>query len=96
MILDVLKPTVRRAILDLVDDVGGEINDEVLALLLAELGQRVARSDVRSELQWLADAGLLKVEAVGSFLVASSTGDGRDLAAGKLRRDGVSPHKVGQ
>ena len=96
MITDILKPTVRRAILDLVEDVGGELNDEVLAILLGELGHRVARSDVRGEVKWLADAGLLKMDTVGSYLVARSTSDGRDLAAGRLTRDGVSAHKTGE
>lgn len=96
MIFPILQPVVRRAILDLVLDTGGEMNDEVLAILLAELGHRVARSDVAAELRWLAAQDLVRLETVGSYLVARSTNDGRDVAAGRLIRDGVSRHKTGE
>ena len=96
MTFAVLLPIVRRAILDLALDVGGEINDEVFAQLLAELGHRVARIDVRAEMEWLAVRDLLAVEPVGVFLVARTTPNGRDVANGRLRVEGVSRHKTGE
>lgn len=91
-----IQPLVRRAILDLILDVGGESNDDVVTILLAELGHRVARSEVRTELEWLRDKGLVKLEESGAYLVATSTSDGRDVAMGRLRHDGVSRHKTGE
>lgn len=91
-----IQPLVRRAILDLILDVGGEINDDVITIMLAELGHRVARSEVGVELAWLRDAGLVKTESAGSYIVATSTADGRDVAMGRLRYDGVSRHKTGE
>ena len=91
-----IQPLVRRAILDLILDVGGEINDETITILLAELGHRVARSEVGLELTWLRNSGLVKLESAGSYIVAKSTSDGRDVAMGRLRYEGVSRHKTGE
>ena len=96
MIHEFLKPLIRRAILDLIEDIGGENNDVSLALHLAQLGHRVARSDVATELRWLADKGLVKLEVVSPYLVARSTSDGRDVARGMLTYVDVSPHKTGE
>lgn len=91
-----IQPLVRRAILDLILDVGGELNDDVITIMLAELGHRVARSDVANELTWLRDVGLVRLEQSGNYVVAASTSDGRDVALGRLRYDGVSRHKTGE
>lgn len=88
----------RRAILDLVEDVGGELNDQQITIFLNEIGHRVARRDVRAHIAWLADSDpkLLTSEQVGEFVVVTSTPDGRDVATGRQRVDGVSRHKTGE
>ena len=95
MIPDAIAPLVRRAILDLLDHDGGEQNDDVITLLLAQLGHRIARRDVAEQLNWLSQQGLVDAEAVGPFIVARTTSDGRDIAAGRLVVDGVWRHKTG-
>jgi len=92
----VLQPIIRRAILDLVEDTGGELNDEMITLLLNELGHRVARSDVAGEMLWLGQSGLLRLVEKDAFLEARSTVNGRDVANGLLRHEGVSRHKTGE
>lgn len=87
---------VRRAILDLIEDTGGELNDEVLTILLNELGHRVARIDVRAEIDWLAREELLIADELETFKVVRSTANGRDVANGLLRYEGVSRHKTGE
>lgn len=96
MINPIIQPRIRRAIVDLLTDVGGEHNDEVLYLLMLELGERVARRDVREELLWLQDKGLIVAETAGDYLVARVTSDGRDVAEGRLVYEGVSKHKTGE
>lgn len=86
---------VRRAILDLLTDIGGEHNDEVLATLLLELGHRVARRDVRAEMAWLAEGGFIETEELGHYLVARVLADGRDVAEGNLVVDGIRKFKTG-
>lgn len=95
MIPAAIAPLVRRAILDLLDDIGGEQNDDVLTLLLAQLGHRIARRDVVEQMEWLADQRLIETEPLGPFVVARTTSDGRDIAAGRLVVDGVWRHKTG-
>ena len=86
---------VRRAILDLLTDIGGEQNDEVLAALLLELGHRVARRDVRAEMEWLSTGGFIETEELGHYLVARVLADGRDVADGNLVVAGIRKFKTG-
>lgn len=92
---DITAPIIRRAILDLLNDIGGEHNDQTLAMSLNQLGHRVARRDVAQEISHLAGIGLLISEDLGTFIVARITSDGRDVAAGRLNYEGVSRFKTG-
>lgn len=96
MIHPKLAPIVRRAILDLILDVGGEVDDDTATILLNEIGHPVARADVAAEIRWLHDKGLLKLRPTPAMLVIASTSDGRDVAMGRLRFEGVSRHKTGE
>jgi len=95
MIPAAIVPLIRRAILDLLNDIGGEQNDDVLAMLLAQLGHRIARRDVADQLRWLAEQKLIASEELGPFLVARILADGRDIAEGRLVVEGVWRHKTG-
>jgi len=95
MIPDVILPLVRRALLDLMNDVGGEHNDDVLSKLLVQLGHRVARRDVAEQLGWLDLQGLVRSERLGPYTVARILADGRDAAEGRLVVEGVSRFKTG-
>lgn len=95
MIPAAITPIIRRAILDLLNDIGGEQNDDVLTILLAELGHRVARRDVAEQMHWLAEKTLIAVEDIGPFVCARILADGRDIAEGRLVVDGVWRHKTG-
>lgn len=96
MINPLLSALIRRAILDLVEDTGGELNDEVITLMLNELGHRVARSVARKEIAWLHQLGLVRMDVAAEFLIVRSTQAGRDVANGLLRFEGVSRHKTGE
>lgn len=96
MIAPVILPLVRRAILDLLADIGGEHNDDVLSIHLNTLGHSVARRDVREQLHWLAGQELLVAEQLGPFTVARITADGRDLSAGRLTIEGVGKFRTGE
>lgn len=87
-------PIIRRAILDLLTDVGGEHNHEVIALMLDQLGHRVARRDVAEQLKWLAGERLVEIEEMQPYLVARVLPDGRDVSAGRLTIAGVSKHST--
>lgn len=93
---ELLVPVVRRAILDYLDEQGGEHNHDVLAMMLNARGHRIARLDVIAQLRWLAEAKLIHCEEIGPFHVARILADGRDVAAGNLRLDGIHRHKTGE
>ena len=95
MIHALVLPLVRRAILDLMNDIGGEHNDDVLSQLLVRLGHRVARRDVADQLRWLAAENLIRVEELDPYLVARIRADGRDVAEGRLLVEGISKFKTG-
>lgn len=96
MISAIVLPVVRRAILDLLEAIGGEHNHDTLTLELRALGHRVAARDVAEQLAWLGEAGLANVEALGAFTVARILTDGRDVATGQLTYEGVSRHRTGE
>lgn len=91
-----IQPLVRRAILDLLTDIGGEQNEDYLSLMLTALGHPIARRDVLAEMKWLGEQGLLAVEEMEPFHVARILADGRDVANGKLVVEGVWRHKTGE
>ncbi|UIJ46930.1 hypothetical protein LZK98_08300 [Sphingomonas cannabina] len=96
MIPPVILPIVRRAILDLLDAIGGEQSDDTLQLQLLQLGHRVARRDVAEQMRWLAEHGLIEIEDLSPYLVARMLPDGVDAAAGRLTLDGIGRHKTGK
>ncbi len=96
MIAPAILPTVRRAILDLLDAIGGEQSDDTLALQLLELGHRVARRDVAEQMTWLGDQGLIEVEDLGPYRIGRMLPDGGDAAGGRLTIDGLGRHKTGR
>lgn len=97
MIAPVILPVVRRAILDLLTEIGGERNHDAIAMDLRALGHRpLAASDVAGELMWLASAGLVHAEALGPYTVARVLSAGRDVAEGQHFVDGVSRHRTGE
>jgi hypothetical protein len=65
-------------------------NSSVMASLLGEFGHHPSRDQVRTELVWLGEQNLIKVEDIGSVLVVTLTERGADVAAGRASVPGVS------
>lgn len=85
--------TDRRAILEILSDVGGRYHDERIANLLNSLGVIIARDEVVGHLQWMNDQHLAFCEKLGHLWVVQVLPAGRDVAAGRKIVDGVSPFK---
>lgn len=98
MIPSAILPLIRRAILDLINDVGGEENDDVLTIILSGLGHRFPRPAVAQQMRWLAEheMRLLQVAEVGPYVVASILPNGIEVAEGRLKLDGIWKHKTAQ
>lgn len=65
-------------------------NSSVMANLLGEFGHHPSRDQVKTELVWLGEQNLIKVEDIGSVLVVTLTERGADVAAGRASVPGVS------
>jgi Tfp pilus assembly protein PilN len=85
--LTILKVLARQA--------GYHANDSVLADALAAYGFRLSRDRVRTEIDWLAEQGLLTVAQAEHLVVATATRRGVDVAEGLATTAGVKrpgPH----
>lgn len=68
---------------------GYAANDSVLTDALAAYGFRLSRDWVRGELDWLAEQGLIELERLDRLMLATATGRGLDVAAGRAIVTGV-------
>ena len=78
----------RRAILEALDGQAGyAVNESVLKSALEMLGHRVARTQVRADLAWLEEHGLIRVEKLpteaGELWLGHLLEDGQDVARGR-------------
>lgn len=66
-------------------------NSSVLYTALAAWGHEPSRDQVKTELRWLAEQGLIGLDDIGGsdVLLATLTARGQDVAAGRSFVDGV-------
>ena len=80
----------RLVMLRCIAEDGFSLNESMLQSALEMFGHEVSRDAVRTEMRWLEEQGLVKVEDVaGAILVAHLTGRGQDVAAGRATVPGV-------
>ncbi len=65
-------------------------NSSVLVGLMEKLGHTMTRDQVKTELRWLAEQGLLSVVDAGSVLVVTLDERGQDVAEGRAKVDGIA------
>lgn len=65
-------------------------NSSVLTMALERFGHAVSRDQVKTELAWLAEQGLVQNEDLGPVVVATLTERGADVASGRTVAPGVS------
>ena len=70
-------------------------NELVLSSALAQLGHGVSRDNLRTELAWLAEQGLVSIEDVSGIQVARLLGRGQDVAKGVAQAPGVARPQPG-
>lgn len=80
----------RLVILRSLVDAGYDANESILDDCLALYGHKISRDLVRNHLNWLEEQGLVRIERLnGSFMVATITQRGVDVANGEAVVDGV-------
>ncbi|MBQ1782894.1 MAG: ArsR family transcriptional regulator [Gammaproteobacteria bacterium] len=69
---------------------GAGLNDSILHDAVSALGVLSSRSQIRNELLWLEENGLVRIDRVTpTLMVATLTSRGRDFLAGNVFIDGV-------
>ena len=87
----------RLCVLRLLKDTHGSANDSVLHSALEALGHvRQPRSQIKKDIRFLVNHGLLTDEWVGPVLVATITRRGLDVAEGRITVDGVKSPSIGE
>lgn len=87
---EVMIPSARLALLRfLSDDNDYKLNTSVLQDGLEAIGLDMTRAQVETICDWLADRDLVTVSLVGSVKVVTLLERGADVAAGRVRIDGI-------
>ncbi|BCV29209.1 VpaChn25_0724 family phage protein [Shewanella algae] len=86
----------RLVILRVLAEVAGfELNESVLQDALDAYGLNVSRDALRTQMAWLAEQGLLRLERVGNTQLATLNGRGEDVAVGRAYVPGIKRPRAG-
>lgn len=87
---DFLIQDVRLVVLRVLDEMPGyRSNSSVLASALERFGHSVTRDQVKTELVWLSEQGLVTLDDVEAVAVATLTTRGQDVVKGRVVQPGV-------
>lgn len=87
---DFLRQDMRLVILRLLAEMPGyRSNSSILTTALERYGHTVSRDQVRTELAWLRDQGLIALEDLSAVLVATLNERGADVASGRAIVPGI-------
>lgn len=86
---DIFAQDQRLMILKSLDDAGYDANEDILTSCLDNYGHRLSREQVRTHLLWLEEHGLVTVNKLADYFVATITQKGLDVAQGRAVVYGV-------
>jgi hypothetical protein len=87
---DLYNEDLRLAILRTLEEAGGySMNDSILHAFLDRIGHKHSRDKLRTELQWLADQGLVTLGGIEGVMVGTLTERGADVANARATVPGV-------
>ncbi|MBT0666347.1 ArsR family transcriptional regulator [Geobacter pelophilus] len=94
---DLVTQDIRLVILRTLAETNGySCNESIIHAILAKFGHKVSRDQVKNQLAWLEEQGLVTLETVVDIYVATITGRGVDIADGSATVPGVKrPHPRG-
>ena len=88
---DYLRKDVRLVTLRVLSEMPSyRANSSVVAGLMDQFGHSVTRDQIKTELRWLEEQGMVTIEQAGSVLVATLTERGQDVAEGRAVVDGIA------
>jgi DNA-binding GntR family transcriptional regulator len=68
---------------------GYKLNESILHTVVGKFGHNVSRDVIKTELSWLKEQGLITMEEVVGYYVATLTQRGADIATGRSNNPGV-------
>lgn len=91
-----LQQHARLAILRILEDAPQfRSNVSIMTDLLARLGITYTRDQVVTEVHWLTEQGMVTMEDLGGFIVATATVRGVEIARGIATHPGVQRRRAG-
>lgn len=94
--VEFLKEDQRLVILRILNEMPSySSNSSIIYSALDHYGHGISRDQVKTHLSWLAQQDLVKIETVGTVLVARLTDFGADVATGKATVPGVKRPSAG-
>lgn len=79
----------RLSILRALEALRYQSNDSIIKDSCSEFGNQMSSDQVRSQLCWLEEQGLVTIDRKGNYLIATLTSRGQDVASGLSLVDGV-------
>lgn len=86
---DIFAQDQRLLILKSLDDAGYDANEDILITCLDGYGHRLSRDEMRSHLIWLEEQGLVTINKLLDYFIATITRKGLDVAQGRTAVYGV-------
>jgi len=81
-----LRLTILRGLLDAPNYTS---NESIIARVAESFGFRRSRDHLKSQLRWLADVGVIKLQETEGFLIAELLRKGQDHLEGRIIVDGI-------
>lgn len=87
---DLLTTDIRLVILRALElDLGYSHNESIIHSVVERFGHKCSRDVIRTQLDWLREQGLITIEDVAGYMVATITMRGVDVARGRATVPGV-------
>ncbi len=86
---DIQNEHARLSILRALDALNYSSNDSIIKDSCHEFGNSMSSDQVRTQLGWLAEQGLVNVSRKGNYMIAMLTSRGQDVVQGISFVDGV-------
>lgn len=97
MMTNLIKEHQRLVILRLLHEAAGmDLNESILQDGLDAYGLDISRDNLRIELEWLKEGGLLTLEPIGRSQIATLTARGEDVVMGRTRVPGIKRPRPGE
>ncbi|MCE9679603.1 ArsR family transcriptional regulator [Shewanella sp. AS1] len=94
---DIITEHQRLVILRLLAEVPGfDLNESILQDGLDAYGLDISRDGLRTQLAWLAEQGLIRLEKLGGTQKATLTSRGEDVALGRAVVPGIKRPRAGE